>query len=161
MQGSTVAATTMARIRVAVTRSQIVAEARSWIGTAYHHQASRKGAGCDCVGLVRGVWRFVIGPEPEPAPPYSRDIGEANGEETMLAYFQRHLVLRSIAAAAPGDVLCLRWKPRLVVKHCLIMTDEGRAVHAVNNNPVAEIALSGWWHAKLTHAFSFPGVETP
>ena len=38
-------------------RARVVAEARMWIGTPYVHQASALGAGCDCLGLVRGVWR--------------------------------------------------------------------------------------------------------
>src|SRR5215207_7343246 len=38
------------------TREQIVAAARGWIGTPYHHQASVKGVGCDCLGLIRGLW---------------------------------------------------------------------------------------------------------
>ena len=34
-----------------ITRSAILAEARDWIGTPYVHQASAKGAGCDCTDL--------------------------------------------------------------------------------------------------------------
>src|SRR6185437_17129428 len=56
-----------------LTRQDIVAEARAWIGTPYRHQGSLKGIGCDCLGLVRGVWRGVIGAEPERAPPYAPD----------------------------------------------------------------------------------------
>jgi len=43
-----------------MTRERIIAEARSWIGTRFHHQgrvkrtANSKG-GCDCIGLVIGV----------------------------------------------------------------------------------------------------------
>ena len=48
--------------------------ARGWIGTPYRHQASLKGVGCDCLGLVRGVWREVMGEEPE-APPAYRPAG--------------------------------------------------------------------------------------
>ncbi len=33
----------------------IIAQARTWIGTPYHHQARLKGVGCDCLGLVVGV----------------------------------------------------------------------------------------------------------
>ena len=51
-----------------LTRVAIVAEARSWIGTHYRHQQSLKGVGCDCLGLLRGVWRAVYGQEPEPTP---------------------------------------------------------------------------------------------
>ena len=37
--------------------TRIVDLARGWIGTPYLHQASCRGIGCDCLGLVRGVWR--------------------------------------------------------------------------------------------------------
>ena len=47
----------------------MVAEARAWIGTPYVHQASVRGGGTDCLGLLRGVWRVVIGEEPETVPP--------------------------------------------------------------------------------------------
>ncbi len=40
-----------------IAREKIVAAARAWVGTPYHHQASVKGAGCDCLGLIRGIWR--------------------------------------------------------------------------------------------------------
>ena len=33
----------------------IVAKARTWLGTPFHHQARVKGKGCDCLGLVIGV----------------------------------------------------------------------------------------------------------
>ena len=39
--------------------------ARDWIGTRYEHQASLKGEGADCLGLVRGVWRELISLLPE------------------------------------------------------------------------------------------------
>src|SRR5690606_4769974 len=47
--------------------STIVAEALEWVGTPYRHQASLKGVACDCLGLVRGVWRSIYGLEPEDA----------------------------------------------------------------------------------------------
>jgi cell wall-associated NlpC family hydrolase len=46
--------------QVLITNEQIVAQARTWLGTKYHHQGRlKKGAGhkggADCVGLVLGV----------------------------------------------------------------------------------------------------------
>ncbi len=38
----------------------LVTAARGWIGTPYIHQASLKDIGCDCLGLLRGVWREVV-----------------------------------------------------------------------------------------------------
>lgn len=37
------------------TRAEIVAEARTWIGTRYRHQARVKGVATDCIGLLGGV----------------------------------------------------------------------------------------------------------
>ncbi len=66
-----------------MTRDDIVAAGRGWIGTPYRHQASLKGVGADCLGLVRGLWRELIGPEPEVLPAYSPDWAEAGGRETL------------------------------------------------------------------------------
>ena len=38
-----------------ITQQLIVIQARSWIGTPFHHQARLKGVGCDCLGLIVGV----------------------------------------------------------------------------------------------------------
>ena len=142
-----------------VNRSQIISAARGWIGTPYHHQASVKHVGCDCVGLLRGVWRESIGPEPETAPNYSMDWGEANGDETMLRYFRRHLREIPVSDAQPADIVCMRWRQLVVAKHCLILTMPDHAIHAVNGNPVTEIFVSDWWREKFCFAFSFPGVK--
>ena len=52
-----------------IERETIVAAARGWLGTPYHPQASVKGVGCDCLGLIFGLWRELCGPEPEKMPP--------------------------------------------------------------------------------------------
>src|SRR5829696_3204621 len=70
----------------------IIAETRTWIGTPYRHQASLKAVGCDCLGLLRGVWRAVMGAEPETPGPYSADWG---GRRRRAAH-------RSGAAASHG-----------------------------------------------------------
>ena len=40
-------------------RQRIVEEARSWLGTPYHHQAMVKGAGVDCAMILVAVYRAV------------------------------------------------------------------------------------------------------
>ena len=51
----------------------VLAEALSWVGTPYRHQGSTKGVACDCLGLIRGVWRAVYGTEPERSGAYAPD----------------------------------------------------------------------------------------
>ena len=97
-----------------ISRDQVVARARGWIGTPYHHQASRRGVGTDCLGLVRGVWRELYGAEAEAAPAYSRDWAEASGEETLLEAARRHLVPLASIGPRAGDVVVFRLRPGLV-----------------------------------------------
>lgn len=138
-------------------RADIVAAARGWIGTAYHHQASARGVGCDCLGLVRGVWREVVGSEPEMAPPYSPDWAEAKGEETLLDAAGRHFVPAD--AIRPGSVLVFRWRRWAPAKHVGIATDAGRLVHAYDSaGRVVETTLSAAWRRRLAGIFDFPGV---
>ena len=153
-------------------RSTIVALARGWLGTPYCHQASARGVGTDCIGLVRGVFRDLYGCEPEPLPGYSRDWAEATGTETLLEAARRHLVEIAPAAARPGDVLVFRLRPRLPAKHAgivgaavlapadpLAATPGPALIHALEGVPVAEVTLSPWWQRRIAAAFSFPGAS--
>ena len=99
-------------------RERIVAAARGWIGTPYRHQASLKGVGCDCLGLLVGVWREVTGKAVGSLPPYTPDWAEANGRETLAEGLRevpdadrpeggagrRHRAL-SLARASAGEAL--------------------------------------------------------
>ena len=141
-----------------LTRAAIVAEARAWIGTPYRHQASLKGVGCDCLGLVRGVWRALVGDEPQAAPPYSRDWAEAAGEETLALAARAHLIEVDPTAFQPADVLLFRYRERYPAKHAAIATAPGLMVHAHDGACVAEVAIAPWWRRRLAYAFRFPGV---
>lgn len=141
-----------------LSRSAIVAEARSWVGTAYRHQASVKGHGCDCLGLVRGVWRAVIGPEPIPVPPYTPDWAERGEAELLLHAARRLLVQRPLGAAEPGDVLLFRMDEHAPAKHCAILTTDGRMAHAYWGRAALESRYSDWWRARAAGCFAFPGA---
>ena len=142
-----------------LTRSLIIAETRSWLGTPYRHQASLKGVGCDCLGLVRGVWRDVIGDEPERAPAYAPDWAEAASGEPLADAAARHLIAIERDAFRAGDVLLFRWRANLPAKHAAIVTAPDKMVHAHDGACVAEVALAPWWRRRLAYAFRFPGVS--
>ena len=141
-----------------LTRTQIVAEARGWIGTPYQHQASLKGVGCDCLGLVRGVWRGVVGQEPERAPPYAPDWAEALRAETLAQAAARHLVPVALDEFSEGDVLLFRWRRHLPAKHAAIVASPSTMLHAHDGAAVTEVAIAPWWRRRLAFAFRFPGV---
>ena len=141
----------------------VLAEARAWLGTPYRHQASTRGHGCDCLGLVRGVWRTVIGPEPDAAPDYPADWAEAGTEETLLAAARRHLTEINPGDAGPGHVVLFRIRPDALVKHAAILSaapcrDSGqrRMIHAYWGRACVESWIGPWWTRRLTHAFAFP-----
>lgn len=145
---------------MAVTSSDIIAEARQWIGTPYRHQASLKGVGCDCLGLVRGVWRALYGEEPERVPAYSRDWAEARFQETLAEASARHLVAVAPSEIAPGDVLLFRWRKGFVAKHAAILSGPATMIHAHDGAAVAEVAFASWWRRRLAYAFRFPGLPS-
>jgi NlpC/P60 family putative phage cell wall peptidase len=142
-----------------LSRAILVAEARSWIGTPYRHQGSLKGVGCDCLGLVRGVWRHCIGREPERPPPYAPDWAEATGAETLIQAATRHLAPVAPEAIRGGDVLLFRWRDGYVAKHAAIASGDATMIHAHDGAAVCEVALSPWWRRRLAAAFRFPGID--
>jgi NlpC/P60 family putative phage cell wall peptidase len=141
-----------------ISRMAILEEARDWIGTPYMHQASAKGAGCDCLGLVRGVWRAFHGDEPEIAPPYTPDWAERHGVETLLQAARRHLVEIEVNAALPGDVLLFRMDASSPAKHAAILDDGERIIHAYWGRAVVQSRFASWWRVRVAGAFTFPGV---
>jgi NlpC/P60 family putative phage cell wall peptidase len=146
----------MAGPQMTPARAHIIAEARAWIGTPYQHQASLKGVGCDCLGLIRGVWRALYGEEPERAPPYARDWAEVATNEPLAEAGLRHLMPVAANAFAPGDVLLFRWRAGMVAKHAAIVTASDTMIHAHDGAAVAEVALAPWWRRRIAYAFAFP-----
>lgn len=142
-----------------VLRADIIAAARDWLGTPYHHQASVRGVGADCLGLVRGVWLDVYGRTAEIPPVYSRDWAEATGEETLIAAAARHLVPTGTADARAGDVVVFRLRQGLVAKHAGILTSATSFIHAMEGGPASEVPLVPWWRRRIAAAFAFPGVN--
>lgn len=143
-------------------RFNVVRAARSWIDTPYHHQQSVKAVGCDCLGLIRGVWREVKGAEPETPPAYTRDWAEAAGEETLLAACHRWLIPIDPAEGSAGDVVVWRMLPGAKAKHCGILGPDDKVIHAREGIGVTEQSVlefvRGFRKARVAGVFAFPGA---
>lgn len=106
----------------------VAAEARTWVGTRFVWQASQKGQGCDCKGLIHGVARELGFPEAEAfhanVADYRQDrpVPVALLKKGMAAVFDRAKDIE------PGDVLLLNHRNR--PEHLAIALGEGKAVHA-------------------------------
>ena len=137
-------------------RDAIVAEARRWIGTPYRHQMAVRGAGADCLGLLRGVWREVYGAEPELPPPYTADWDEVARTDVLFDAARRHLVERHDGAMVVGDVLLFRMRSDAVAKHLGMVSSEATFIHAYSGHGVVESSLSLPWRRRVVGVFSFP-----
>jgi NlpC/P60 family putative phage cell wall peptidase len=140
-------------------QQRVVDEARSWIGTPYRHQASIKSVACDCLGLVRGVWRGLYGCEPEALKPYSADWAEAGGADALLEAARRHFIQKPIADMTGGDVILLRWKPGHSVKHLGILVSDQAFIHAYEGHAVMISALVPQWRGRIAGVFSFKPIK--
>ncbi|MCE8536199.1 peptidase [Ruegeria pomeroyi] len=135
-----------------------VAIARKWLGTPYRHQASTLGAGSDCLGLIRGIWRGLYGREPEAVPAYSMDWSEPQGEERLWQAARRHLIECAPGPVAPGEVLLFRMRGTSVAKHLGIVSEAGacpRFIHAYSGHGVVESPLSAPWLRRVVSRFEF------
>lgn len=137
----------------------IVRAARGWIGTPYLHQASLRGSGADCLGLLRGVWREVLGAEPAAVPAYTPDWSEPEGEERLWAAAAAHLRPVDPKSETPGDVLLFRMRSGAVAKHLGIAAKigpEASFIHAYSGHGVLESALTAPWRRRIVARFQFP-----
>ena len=134
----------------------VVAVARSWLGTPYHDQASLRGVGCDCLGLARGVWREVVGTEPFPIPPYSRDWGETGPYEVLAEGARRMMEKVALADLGPGALVLFRMAPRAIAKHVGILTTADSFIHSYERLGVVEERLTPIWRRRIAFAFLFP-----
>lgn len=138
---------------------RVVEVARRWIGTPYVHQASCRSVGTDCLGLIRGVWRELLGGEPGALPAYSPDWGEDAGAEYVLEAAHRHLVPLPVGARVPGSVLVFRMQRAAVAKHLGILGTGGPGltlIHAYSGRAVVEHAFGEAWARRVAGAFAFP-----
>jgi NlpC/P60 family putative phage cell wall peptidase len=138
---------------------EIVSAARAWLGTPYRHQASTLGAGCDCLGLLRGVWRALYGAEPIALPPYRADWRDLSHAGTLRAAAERYLLPAPLPLAA-GQVVLFRLNGLPLPKHCGIMVSPTAFIHAQERLGVIEANLTDGWRRRIAAAFVFPPIET-
>ena len=138
---------------------EVAQVARDWIGTPYRHQGSLRGAGTDCLGLIRGVWRSMYGREPETVPAYTSDWSEPEGLERLWEAALRHLIPLPAGEPDSGEVLLFRMKDGAVAKHLGIAARRNGVptfIHAYAGHGVVESPLSAPWMRRVVARFAFP-----
>ena len=143
-----------------VTRAAVIRAAHRWLDTPYQHQASQRGAGTDCLGLIRGVWRDLYGFEPEKPPAYTPDWAEQNGEETLLNAARRCLIAMPNSKAVAGDVVVFRMQNVAPCKHIGILMTPQTFIHAYWGKAVVQSYLVPYWQRRWAYSFAFPSLNS-
>nr|WP_299501426.1 NlpC/P60 family protein [uncultured Rhizobium sp.] len=148
--------------------ARVLGIAEQWIGTPYRHQGSAIGVGCDCLGLVRGIWRGLYGREPEQVPAYAADWAERSGEERLLEAAGRHFQpVGSFRQSLPGDLVIFRFRPGCAAKHAGILAGSGGSatgitsdhfIHAYEQAAVIRSTLVPAWRKRIAGLYRFPEV---
>ena len=139
--------------------ARVLREAQRWLGTPWHHQASRCGVGTDCLGLARGIWRALYGREPYGLPSYPRTV-PAGSAEVILDLAGRYLQPvpqpRARVSARPGQLLVFRMHRDFPARHLAILSAPTRMIHALSDRAVMETGFSAWWQKRCVAVYAFP-----
>lgn len=139
---------------------RIVAAARGWIGTPYRHQGSLKGVGCDCLGLVRGVWAEVTGSPAQDPGAYAPDWAERAGCDRLLIAARLHCGDPvPVSEARAGDIILFRWRDGVAAKHAGILSSPDHFIHAYEAAGVIESALVPSWRRRIAAVHRIPFTD--
>jgi NlpC/P60 family putative phage cell wall peptidase len=128
-------------------RAAVVAEARSWLGTPYHHAARLKGVGCDCLTLIAEVFARAGIVPPVELPHYPPDWHLHRGAERYVEGVLRHAA-EVKGPPLPGDVVL--WRFGRAFSHGAIAIDWPLVIHAyVGQRVQIEDASKAAWLARV------------
>lgn len=110
----------------AAARARVIAEARGWLATPYHHQGRIKGVGVDCATLLCEVYEAAgVIPHVDPTP-YPQDWHLHRDGERYLGWL--HQYAREVDAPEPGDVIV--WRFGRCFSHAAILCDNSFIIHS-------------------------------
>lgn len=140
------------------TRSELIAEALTFLGTPYKLHQSCKGAGCDCAGFCYAVWRNV-GLLPADALPerLSAQWYLHRTDEIIVRGLQSHGAVEiPLAEAKPGDVLTFQYGR--AQSHMAFLLPRNRIVHSYAYKGVICIDPLETLMPKFRKAWLVPGL---
>jgi NlpC/P60 family putative phage cell wall peptidase len=135
-------------------RDLILEEARSWIGTPFHHQGRVKGVGCDCIGLGIGVGKakgYV--PQDYDYTCYRRTpFGKTLVDELRACGF-----VEEVSDPQPADLLVFRIDQD--PQHVAFLSENNTLIHAyAQARKVCEARYDEAWQKLFVTAFKFKGI---
>jgi cell wall-associated NlpC family hydrolase len=130
---------------VSIAADEIEREARRWLGTPFVAGASVRGAGCDCGGLLAGVFRTLRVPVIQVADPAA-----------ALALNATSLLP---AEPQPGAILALSQAPGGPPVHLAIQMASCSLIHAHWSRGVVENRFGRWFWNRLAGAYILKGTS--
>ena len=123
--------------------NDVVKEAREWVDTPFRHQGRLKGVGCDCLGLIRGVYGNVYSPSilPKDRTNYGIEI---------VVDLNKHLrkVAVEVAEREPGDLILMKFSSQPT--HMGIYVGDDRMIHAYSSvGRIVEHRISSQWKKRI------------
>lgn len=145
------------------TRAEVVAEARTYIGTRFRHQGRLKGVGVDCIGLAGGVAVALglPGSDEWMADRRYHNYGMPPNPALLIDACDRFMDRIEIEAAGLGDVLVMRFVED--PQHFAIVSRESPTyiIHAYAMGGVKRVVEQGVKvaGAVIVRAYRFRGIE--
>lgn len=140
------------------TREQIVAEARSWLKTPYHHQARVKGAGVDCAQILIAIFAAVGLLESFEPEEYPMDWMLHRSEERFRDLVRKYGDQVELEAAGPGDVAL--YHVGRCFAHGAVVIDWPLVIHA--DSRVGAVTLAegdqGWLAGRAVEFYRIRGL---
>jgi NlpC/P60 family putative phage cell wall peptidase len=143
-------------------REAIVIEAREWVGTRYKHQASLKGVGCDCIGLIAGVGRALGFQSAErfDRDPRFRAYSRTPEPKMLFQACAEYLEPVPLLRSQPGDILLTRFKDD--PQHFALLADRDGQRYMVHSytqaRKVVENRIDDTWLKRIVSTFKFREV---
>lgn len=144
-----------------IPRAAVIAEARTWLGTRWQHQACAKGAGVDCIHFVAGVARAlgIAAAEEFFRTPAYHSYGRAPDREMLLGACDQLLHRIPLGTETVGDVLVIQFARHPMHFAFVSETAPRRLIHAwLGARRVVEHGLDANWQGRLLRAYGLPGV---
>jgi cell wall-associated NlpC family hydrolase len=115
-------------------RQAVLAAARTWKGTPYHHQSNIKAVGVDCLYFIAEAYREAGIVSQIDIPTYAFQWNLNHNTETYLNGLLQHA--REVETPQPADIAL--WKIGRTYSHGAIVIQWPNIIHAVIGRGVTE-----------------------
>ena len=144
-----------------ITRADVVRELRTWAypkPTPFRHQASLRGVGTDCIGVVIGVAR-ELGIALAAQFDASEEIkGYGREPDPVMLLRACNALLDPCTDPLPGDILLMRFQAE--PQHFGIISAPEYIIHAyASARRVVENRIDDLWRSRIVRAYSYRGIS--